>query len=61
MCGREGDCISLPFWGGVDINYKPRLFGAVGMGTIEAPGKSKAVFRKLVRNLQLLMLTQIFL
>lgn len=33
---------------------------AVGMGTMEAPGKSKAIFRMLEHNLQLLMLTQIF-
>lgn len=31
------------------------------MGTIQAPGKNKAVFKKLDHNLQLLVLTQIFL
>lgn len=33
----------------------------MGMGTIKKPGKSKAIFGKLEHNLQLLMLTQIFL
>lgn len=34
---------------------------AVGMGSTQVPGKGKAIFRKLDHNLQLLMLTQIFL
>lgn len=53
--------ILLQFGGSVDIYYKPRLLDAVGMGTMQVPGKSKAVFRKLERNWQVLMLTQIFL
>lgn len=54
-CGRERD--------GKIFCYRHTLQteAAAGMGSTQVPGKGKAIFRKLDHNLQLLMLTQIFL
>lgn len=43
------------------MHNKPKLLDAAGVGSTQVPGKGKAIFGKLDHNLQLLMLTQIFL